>query len=163
MFALGKAVVLKLKGLEMSLERVVTELLLWNLIGITTGLGPSEQRAFAVLDEAHRLQMNDDSATSRLLREGRKFGIGLILASQQFDDFPEIAFTNTASKLLFHFANPPRAVRRVIGHGETNSAGRMDVAASLTQLQRGYALFLTSGNICEVRVATLAERKATNL
>ena len=35
----------------------------------------------------------------RLLRLGRKFGLGLVLASQQPEDFSPVAFANTASDL----------------------------------------------------------------
>ena len=44
--------VLQLKGLEYSLERAVTEFLLWNLIGYIESQGPSPLQCFIVLDEA---------------------------------------------------------------------------------------------------------------
>src|SRR5207249_8649503 len=49
----SKVNVIQLKGLEFSLERAVTELLLWNLIGYFEALGPSPLSCFIVLDEAH--------------------------------------------------------------------------------------------------------------
>ena len=38
----------------------------------------------------------------RILREGRKFGLGMLLASQHPEDFSnELVFTNTSTQMLF--------------------------------------------------------------
>jgi DNA phosphorothioation-dependent restriction protein DptH len=81
MKASGGVFVIQLKGLEYSLERAVTEFLLWNLIGYIEALGPSPLRCFIVLDEAHKLSFDPRSPVEKLLREGDKFSLGLILAS----------------------------------------------------------------------------------
>jgi DNA phosphorothioation-dependent restriction protein DptH len=94
----NRAVIIQLKGLEHSLERAVTEFLLWNLIGFIEALGPGPLRCFVILDEAHKLSFSPGSPVEKLLREGRKFGLGLILASQQPEDFSSVAFANTATK-----------------------------------------------------------------
>lgn len=73
--------VIQLKGLEHWLERAVTEYLLWNLIGFIEAVGPGPRRCFVVLDEAHKLALVPGSPAEKLLRGGRKFGLGLILAS----------------------------------------------------------------------------------
>src|SRR5262249_17270794 len=88
----GHVFIIQLKGLEYSLERAVTEFLLWNLIGYIEALGPSPLRCFIVLDEAHKLSFDQGSPIEKLLREGRKFGLGIILASQQPEDFSSVAF-----------------------------------------------------------------------
>src|SRR5262249_45350897 len=54
----NRAVIIQLKGLEHSLERAVTEFLLWNLIGYIEALGPGPLRCFVILDEAHKLSFN---------------------------------------------------------------------------------------------------------
>src|ERR1700733_4496720 len=51
----GRAFVIRLRGLEHSLEKAVTEFLLWNFIGFIESLGPGPLRCFVVLDEAHKL------------------------------------------------------------------------------------------------------------
>jgi len=89
----NRVFLIQLKGLEYSLERAVTEFLLWNLIGYIEALGPSPLRCFIVLDEAHKLSFDQGSPVEKLLREGRKFGLGLILASQQPEDFSTVAVT----------------------------------------------------------------------
>ena len=121
--------VIQLKGLEHSLERAVTEFLLWNLIGYVESLGPSPLRCFVVLDEAHRLSFDVGSPTEKLLREGRKFGLGLILASQQPQDFSPVAFGNTATKLVFQVADENAGVSRQIHKKLRNLHSFLEVCA----------------------------------
>ena len=47
----NRAVIIQLKGLEHSLQRAVTELLLWNLIGFIAALGPGPLRCFVMAGE----------------------------------------------------------------------------------------------------------------
>ena len=54
----NRAVIIQLKGLEHSLERAVTEFLLWNLIGFIEAMGPGPLRCFVILDEAHKLSFD---------------------------------------------------------------------------------------------------------
>jgi DNA phosphorothioation-dependent restriction protein DptH len=75
----NRVVVIQLKGLEQSLERAVTEFMLWNLIGFIEAMGPGPLRCFVVLDEAHKLSFDRGSPVEKLLREGRKFGLGLTI------------------------------------------------------------------------------------
>src|SRR5207245_8478094 len=56
----SRVFVIQLKGLEYSLERAVTEFLLWNLIGYLEALGPGPLRCFIVLDEAHKLSRSEE-------------------------------------------------------------------------------------------------------
>jgi DNA phosphorothioation-dependent restriction protein DptH len=58
----NRTVIIQLKGLEHSLERAVTEFLLWNLIGFIEALGPGPLRSFVILDEAHKLSFNPGSS-----------------------------------------------------------------------------------------------------
>ena len=69
--ARNRVVVIQLQGLEHSLERAVTEFLLWNLIGFIEAMGPGPLRCFVVLDEAHKLSFDRGSPVEKLLREGR--------------------------------------------------------------------------------------------
>src|SRR5205823_741356 len=111
--------IIQLRGLEYSLERAVTELLLWNLIGYIESLGPL--RCFVVLDEAHKLSFAEGSPVEKLLREGRKFGLGLILASQQPEDFSPVAFANTATKIVFQVSDDRGMIARQL-HRKIKSA-----------------------------------------
>jgi DNA phosphorothioation-dependent restriction protein DptH len=111
----NRVVVIQLKGLEHSLESAVTELLLWNLIGFIEALGPGPLRCFVVLDEAHKVSFDQGSPVEKLLREGRKFGLGLILASQQPEDFSPVAFANTATKIVFQVGDERSTIVQQFG------------------------------------------------
>src|SRR5256714_11466894 len=156
--ARNRVVVLQLQGLEHSLERVVTEFLLWNLIGYIEALGPGPLRCFAVLDEAHKLAFGPGSAVEKLLREGRKFGLGLILASQQPEDFSPVAFANTATKIVFQVGDARSTISRQLHRKIKNSHSFGDVYQLITKLPRGFAYVVTE-NIGKIaRIASFEER-----
>jgi len=126
--------VIQLKGLEHSLERAVTEFLLWNLIGFVESIGPGPVRCFVILDEAHKLAFVPGSPAEKLLREGRKFGLGLILASQQPEDFSRVAFANTATKMVFQVGDDNSAVSRQLARRVVNSYSFAETAELITRL-----------------------------
>ena len=47
-------------------------------------------------------------------QEARKFGLGLILASQQTTDFSMVALSNTATKLVFQTLDPMGTISRLL-------------------------------------------------
>ena len=58
-------------------------------------------RHFIVLDESHAFVSQDpDHVLNSIIRESRKFGLGLILASQSLGDFPDDIIANTAAKVI---------------------------------------------------------------
>jgi hypothetical protein len=67
--------------------------------GIAQLLAHGLLRASFVPPEPVR-ELNPGSPVEKLLREGRKFGLGLILASQQPEDLSPVAFANTATKIV---------------------------------------------------------------
>jgi hypothetical protein len=154
----SRVVVIQLRGLEYSLERAVTEFLLWSLIGYIDALGPGPLRCFVVLDEAHKLPFDRGSPVEKLLREGRKFGLGLILASQQPEDFSPTAFGNTATKIVFQVGDERSTISRQLHRKIKNSHSFGDVYQLITKLPRGCA-YVVSENVGRVvRIATFAHR-----
>jgi DNA phosphorothioation-dependent restriction protein DptH len=156
----NRAIIIQLKGLEHSLERAVTELLLWNLIGFIEALGPGPLRSFVILDEAHKLSFDPGSPVEKLLREGRKFGLGLILASQQPEDFSPVAFANTATKIVFQVGDDRSTISRQL-HRKVKSAHSFgDIYQLITKLPRGCAYVVTENVGRFVHVASFPERVA---
>ena len=154
----GRVYVMQLKGLETSLEKAVTELLLWNFIGFIDSLGPGPLRCFAVLDEAHKLSFDAGSPTVKLLREGRKFGLGLMLASQQPEDFSPVAFSNTATKIVFQIGDDRSTVSRQLHRKIKNTHTFSEVHEIVTKLPRGWA-YVVSDNLGRVtRITSLEDR-----
>lgn len=156
----NRVVVIQLKGLEHSLERAVTEFLLWNLIGFIEAMGPGALRCFVVLDEAHKLSFDRGSPVEKLLREGRKFGLGLILASQQPDDFSPVAFANTATKIIFQVGDERSTISRQLHRKIKNAHSFGEIYQMITKLPRGWAYVVTENIGRVVRIAAFKDRAA---
>jgi hypothetical protein len=154
----NRVVVIQLKGLEHSLERAVTEFLLWNLLGFIEAMGPGPLRCFVVLDEAHKLAFDRGSPVEWLLREGRKFGLGLILASQQPEDFSPVAFANTATKIVFQVGDERSTISRQLHRKIKNTHSFGDIYQLITKLPRGCA-YVVSENVGRVtKVVNFSQR-----
>jgi DNA phosphorothioation-dependent restriction protein DptH len=156
--AAGSVAIIQLKGLEHSLERAVTEFLLWHLIGYVEALGPGPLRCFIVLDEAHKLSFDRGSPVEKLLREGRKFGLGLILASQQPEDFSPVAFANTATKIVFQVGDERSTISRQLHRKIKNSHSFGEIYQLITRLPRGSAYVVTENVGRVVRITEFSDR-----
>ncbi len=150
--------ILQLNGLEHSLESAVTEFLLWNFVGFMQSLGPGPLRCFVVLDEAHKLSFDRGSPVEKLLREGRKFGVGVILASQQPEDFSSVAFANTATKIVFQVGDDRSTVSRQLHRKVRNAHSFAEIFELITKLPRGCAYVVTENIGRVVRIHSFEER-----
>jgi DNA phosphorothioation-dependent restriction protein DptH len=150
--------ILQLGGLEASVERAVTEFLLWSLIRYFEVLGPGPLRTYVVLDEAHKLAFGSGSPVEKILREGRKFGLGVILASQQPEDFSSVAFANTATKIVFQIADQLGRVARQLQRKVLNGHSYDYVSNRINTLPRGNAYVVTGNRGFVTRMFSFEER-----
>lgn len=74
--------VIQLAGFAKDASRLVTEFSLIDLYWFYRGMGTQSNPRVVVLDEVQNLDHRDESSLAQLLREGRKFGFSLILATQ---------------------------------------------------------------------------------
>jgi DNA phosphorothioation-dependent restriction protein DptH len=152
--------ILQFRGLEGKTQRVVVELLLWHLFFFLKSQGQSQLRLYCVLDEAHHLSFRDGGPVDSLLREARKFGLGIIFASQQPEDFSPAAFSNSASKLVFQTSDPTLKVSKSLGAKCSNYSAPEQIREVISVLKQGEAFFITENKGHVVRVANL-KRRAT--
>lgn len=76
----------------------VSRFLLQRIYSDMLARGPSnELRLFAVVDEAHKLSYEE--TLTELIREARKYGLGILLASQSVKDFDPIIFDMVGTKI----------------------------------------------------------------
>lgn len=71
---------------------------------------------FIVLDESHKfMSAEGDHVINKMAREVRKFGVGLILVSQNFEHFPEDLIANSAMTMILglHDMHHERTARRL--------------------------------------------------
>jgi DNA phosphorothioation-dependent restriction protein DptH len=96
--------VLQLKGLAREIQKLVTEFALWDLYDYACNTGSKNRPIPIVLDEIQNLDHRSDSPIDKMLREGRKFGLSLILATQttsQFDQEQRDRLFQAGHKLFF--------------------------------------------------------------
>lgn len=93
-----------------NLKAVVCEFLLRKLRYYLYGLPESrEPRLFIIIDEAHRLKYEKSSSTGQLLKEARKYGVGLTLSTQDPVDFPDLVYNNIGGILSLQLTDPKYA------------------------------------------------------
>jgi DNA phosphorothioation-dependent restriction protein DptH len=148
--------VLQFRGLEGKTQRVLVELLLWHLFFYLKSHGQSPLRLYCVLDEAHHLSFREGGPVDSLLREARKFGLGIMFASQQPEDFSPAAFSNSASKLIFQTSDPTLKVSKLLSSKCSNYSSPEDIKQVISVLPQGRAFFITKNR---GHVVTLADFK----
>ena len=150
--------ILQFRGLEGRTQRVVIELLLWHLFFYLKSEGQHPLRLYCVLDEAHHLSFRDGGPVDSLLREARKFGLGLIFASQQPSDFSAAAYSNSASKLVFQTADPDLKVSKFLAAKCSNYDGPDQVHDAIVALPQGEAFFITANRGRTVKISDFNKR-----
>lgn len=81
--------VIQLTQIPSKMQRMITEFILWDLWAYVQKHGHKDKPITIVLDEMQNLDHRADSPIDKLLREGRKFGISLILATQTISNFTQ--------------------------------------------------------------------------
>jgi len=142
----GGTWIVQLKGLDYYVSMIITEMLLWNLINYLQSEGPSEVRFLVILDEAHKLSFDKGTPVEWILREGRKFGVGVILASQQLEDYSKVAIANTSTKIVFQNHDDYYSLSKALAKKSKNISDYRKISDIITTLDRGKA-FVLSENI----------------
>ncbi len=136
---LEQRVVLDLHSLPNdAIKSAVSEFLIVRIHGLLLrGAQPRRLTRLIVLDEAHRIAQNDQLGS--LAREGRAFGVGLVVATQFVGDVPESIAGNLETKIFLQAsAGDSVNVAKVLA-GRSGEAQR--VAQTALQLARHQALF----------------------
>jgi hypothetical protein len=150
--------ILQFRGLEGKTQRVLVEMLLWHFFSHFRGQGQKPLRVFCILDEAHHLSFREDGPLAALLREARKFGLGIIFASQQPEDFSSVAFGNSASKLIFQTSDPALRISKFLAAKCQNYDRPETIQEAISGLEQGNAFFITRNRGKLIRVTELAKR-----
>ncbi|WP_180177282.1 ATP-binding protein [Acinetobacter sp. YH12039] len=79
--------VIQLTNIPRDLQRIITEFILWDIWAYVQKHGSKDKPITIVLDEMQNLDHAPDSPVDKMLREGRKFGISLVLATQTISNF----------------------------------------------------------------------------
>ena len=102
------------------LRRIYNEMFQWK--------NATRPRLAIVLDEAHRL--SKDPTIPKIMKEGRKFGVIVLLVSQSMDDFAPQVIDNAGSKIAFR-TNFPASKKVASFLQSKNSAALADKLENL--------------------------------
>jgi len=133
-------------------KMTVTDLMINKLIQYSYHLEQSKRiRLYCIIDEAHRLAY-PGSPIDKLFREARKYGIGIILASQRASDFNEVLLSNAGTVLTFkqNLAKDARYIAR-------NKWAKEEVLLN-AQTGEGFVKFSTEKRALPVQIVPLKNR-----
>jgi DNA phosphorothioation-dependent restriction protein DptH len=133
------------------LQRAFATFVLYSVYKDMLKRGPVDDLSHAVVfDEAHRASRL--RLLPRMAKECRKYGLSLILASQEARDFDRSLFSAIASYLTLRVTENDA---RVLAKQATSSQMERRIVDRLKQLDHYRALFFTEGNVRprEVRLA----------
>ncbi len=93
-------------------------------------------RKFIFLDEAWKL-LKGSKGFEAMLREGRKYGVGLVLSSQLLEDLDASLLDNISSIVVFRLQNI-----KVLGRLSSNYGLKKDVIREIQDLRQGSAIVI---------------------
>ena len=100
--------IFQLAGKDGYSQKLITEFILWALYGFLQSKGNKNEPKVVVLDEVQTLDHQENSPLSKYLREGRKFGLSLMLATQTMSNMKkdeQDRMFNAEHKLFFRPAD----------------------------------------------------------
>lgn len=101
----GKIFIIQLTGFTKDVQKIITEIILWDLWNYKLQNGSKDKPFVVVLDEAQNLNFKDNSPSTRILTEGRKFGWSAWFATQflkgQMDKATISRLQNSGQKIYF--------------------------------------------------------------
>jgi len=97
---IGQSNIIKLSDIQNDkIKNAVAKLIIVSAHGFYLGsTHKSKLEKYFVFDEAHRIL--DSSFVEKFIRECRAFGVGVLLSSQQPDDFPDDVLGQLATKII---------------------------------------------------------------
>lgn len=147
----------------------IIEFVLWDLFFHAQRNGTPEHPSIVVLDEIQNLSLQSGSPVDKILREGRKFGMGLIAATQSFSGIKQALSTlnQAAYKLYFRPADNEMAECGKQLHDVDSSYSASEWKEQLARLKRGECYIVGPVSAQErpvrfVKIASMEERGLGN-
>jgi len=155
---MNKSTIFQLKNAPSDdVKQIVAELMINKLINYSYHQDQTKKiRLYCILDEAHRM-VYAGSPIDKLMREARKYGIGVILASQRATDFNEVLLANSGAILTLkqNLAKDAKYIAK-------NKWGDPERLMNAKQGE-GYIRFSSEKRAIEVQIVPLYDRKLKGL
>ncbi|MCP4283823.1 MAG: ATP-binding protein, partial [Gammaproteobacteria bacterium] len=124
--AVHRVNVLQLAGVPREISRMATEFILWDLYDFATNSGNKDTPLPIVLDEIQNLDHRLNSPLAKILTEGRKFGLSMILATQTLSNLhteEKDRLFQASQKLFFKPAETEvREYARILEHSTSEKS-----------------------------------------
>jgi len=135
------------------IKRAVVELILNGLYNRLLSKGAKKENElrtdfFLIVDEAHKI--SNLPCISILMREARKFGLGVILSSQRANDFNEDIISNASTRFIFR-----QALKGDADFAAEEVLSNKSLSSTILGLQRGQCIF-SNTNVANVKVQVKA-------
>lgn len=137
----GEIHILQLKGFQRNIQQVMIEFMLWDLFQYATKTGSEERPLPIILDEIQNLNFDPNSPTVKILREGRKFGLSGIFATQSLDSITgqdSEAIYNAAQQI--HFLPPDSQVKNIARQISSTTKEIREIESEFKKLHKGEAI-----------------------
>lgn len=139
--------IIQLTQIPKNLQRMITEFILWDLWAYVLKHGNKDNPITIVLDEMQNLDHGTDSPIDKFLREGRKFGISLVLATQTVSSFTseqKDRLFQASTKLFFKPATTEISSFADLLSKVSTSFTKNDWIEQLNSLEKGQCFFVGS-------------------
>lgn len=146
----GNVNIMQLKGFVPDIQKILTEFLLWDLYNFSEREGNKNSPIPVLLDEMQNLNHKESSPTTKILKEGRKFGWSSWLATQSISSIKNnngdiSALFNAAQQI--HFAPPEDQIPFISKNISTNNEERRRLEQKLSSLNKGECIVNGYANI----------------
>ena len=136
----GNVNIFQLKGFIPEIQKILTEFLLWDLYNYTEREGNKNKPIPVLLDEMQNLNHKESSPTTKILKEGRKFGWSSLLATQSISSIKnnngDISSLFNAAQQV-HFAPPEDQIPFISKSITTNPEEKKRIERELSSLNKG--------------------------
>lgn len=135
--------IIQLATIPTSISTIAIEFILWDLYAYASSFGNKNQPIPLVLDEVQNLDLSLNSPLGKMLTEGRKYGLSLILATQTLSAFTkddQDRLFLAAHKLFFAPAETELNTYAKILEQVVPGSNRKDWASQLINLQKGQCI-----------------------
>ena len=132
----------QMQSVPFGVKRMLTDILLWSIWSLAVQTGLKENPIFIVIDEFQNANLSAYSPLYKILCEGRKFNINLILATQfikgKFSSDIETAIDQVGNKIFFR--PPDKEIRSIAYELAENALNLKQWEQQLKTLRKGEAI-----------------------
>lgn len=138
----GNIKLMQMQSVPHGIQKVLTDLILWQIWSHAVQSGSKDNPQYILIDEFQNVRLRPSSPLYKILCEGRKFGLNLILATQffkcKFAEEVEMAVAQIGNKLFFR--PPDREAKFIAGFLTQDSTETKTYEVKLRGLRKGEAM-----------------------